>query len=150
MRSPHRSGCKPFASPPGARALAARLRPFRTITQGKLCTLHEITFQQHFVELCEQANVTSKPNELRHAFCTFAYVLHGENWTAQQAGHSPVMVHAHCKGLATKAEAKKWDCGVIAYAAARDAACYQLNRTERGVWELLASFDESKRRLTQP
>jgi hypothetical protein len=35
--------------------------------------------------------------------------LHGnENLTAQQAGNSPAMIHAHYKGLATKKEAKTW------------------------------------------
>jgi len=28
--------------------------------------------------------------------------------TALQAGNSPAMIHAHYKGLATKAEAEKW------------------------------------------
>jgi len=28
--------------------------------------------------------------------------------TAAQAGNSPAMIHAHYKGLATKAEAEKW------------------------------------------
>jgi len=51
-------------------ALAAWLGQFRTFTTGKLCTLHEITFQQHFVELCKDAGVTRKANGLRHAFCT--------------------------------------------------------------------------------
>jgi hypothetical protein len=37
---------------------------------------------------------------------------------------------------------RKWDCGLICYAAARDATCWQLNRSEHDVWELLASFDE--------
>ena len=31
-----------------------------------------------------------------------------ENLTAAQAGNSPAMIHAHYKGLATKAEAEKW------------------------------------------
>ncbi len=90
-------------------ALAAWLGQFRTSTTGKLCTLHEITWQQHFVELCEKAGVTRKPNGLRHAFCTYHFALNGnENLTAAQAGNSPAMVHAHYKGLTTKAEAKKW------------------------------------------
>jgi hypothetical protein len=36
-----------------------------------------------------------------------------------------------------------WDCGTLAYAAARDAACWQLNRSEAEVWQLLAGFDEA-------
>src|ERR1019366_6360114 len=36
-------------------ALAAWLGQFRTFTTGKVCTLHEITWPQHFVELCETA-----------------------------------------------------------------------------------------------
>ena len=90
-------------------ALAAWLGQFRTFTTGKLCTLHEITFQQHFVELCKEAKVTRKTNGLRHAFCTYHFAAHAnENSTAQQAGNSPAMIHAHYKGLATKAEAEKW------------------------------------------
>ena len=40
----------------------------------------------------------------------------------------------------------KWDCGLICYAAARDAACWQLNRSERDVLELLSGFDECSRK----
>jgi integrase len=90
-------------------ALAAWLEPFRKLAKGKLWTGHEITFQQHFVELCEAAAVTRKTNGLRHAFCTYHFAAHAnENQTAQQAGNSPAMIHAHYKGLATKAEAEKW------------------------------------------
>lgn len=90
-------------------ALAAWLDPFRASTSGKLWTGHEITFQQHFVALCEEADVPRKPNGLRHAFCTYHFAAHGnENQTAMQAGNSPAMIHAHYKGLATKAEAEKW------------------------------------------
>jgi integrase len=99
-------------------ALAAWLEPFRPCEQGKVCELHEITWQQHFVALCEKARVeikgkhvpvTRKPNGLRHAFCTYHFAAHGnENLTAQQAGNSPAMVHQHYKGLATKKEAEAW------------------------------------------
>ena len=90
-------------------ALAAWLEPFRKLTTGKLWTGHEITFQQHFVELCDSAKVTRKTNGLRHAFCTYHFAAHAnENQTAQQAGNSPAMIHAHYKGLATKADAEKW------------------------------------------
>jgi len=90
-------------------ALAAWLEPFRKLKTGKLWTGHEITFQQHFVELCDGAKVTRKMNGLRHAFCTYHFAAHAnENQTAQQAGNSPAMIHAHYKGLATKADAEKW------------------------------------------
>jgi len=90
-------------------ALAAWLGKFRECTTGKLCTLHEITFQQHFAALCQKAKVKRKTNGLRHAFCTYHFSLHGnENLTAQQAGNAPAMIHAHYKGLATKKEAKAW------------------------------------------
>ncbi len=89
--------------------LSAWLEPFRTLTSGKLWTFHEITFQQYFRDLCEQAKVKRKANGLRHAFCTYHFALHAnENLTAAQAGNSPAMIHAHYKGLATKAEAEKW------------------------------------------
>ena len=35
---------------------------------------------------------------------------------------------------------RKWDCSLLAYVAARDAACWQLNRIESEVWELLADL----------
>ena len=38
---------------------------------------------------------------------------------------------------------RKWDCSAFAYAAARDAACWQLNRTEGEVRELLADFTDA-------
>jgi hypothetical protein len=31
-----------------------------------------------------------------------------ENKTAQQAGNSPAMIHAHYKGLAKKSDAENW------------------------------------------
>jgi integrase len=98
-------------------ALAQWLEPFSECT-GKLCNMHEITWQQHFVKLCEKAQVeikgkkvpvVRKPNGLRHAFCSYHFAMHGnENSTAMQAGNSPAMIHQHYKGLATKKEAEKW------------------------------------------
>ena len=42
-------------------------------------------------------------------FCTYHFALHdNENLTAAQAGNSPAVIHSAYKGLATKAEAKKW------------------------------------------
>jgi len=90
-------------------ALAAWLKQFRSVTAGKLWDLHEVTFQQRIAALCAEANVTRKTNGLRHAFCSYHFALHAnENLTAQQAGNSPNMIHAHYKGLATRKEAKAW------------------------------------------
>jgi integrase len=90
-------------------ALAAWLKPFRSLTTGSLWEMHEVTFQEHFGEACGRAKVARKTNGLRHAFCTYHFAKHAnENLTAAQAGNSPVMIHGHYKGLATKAEAEKW------------------------------------------
>ena len=47
--------------------------------------------------------------------------------------------------------AKTWDCGLLAYAAARDAACWQLDRTEAEVCDLLEGiefcFENTKSKL---
>ena len=45
---------------------------------------------------------------------------------------------------------RHWDCALHAYAAARDAACWQLNRSERDVLELLSGFEQCNRNLTKP
>lgn len=37
---------------------------------------------------------------------------------------------------------QQWACSAFAYAAARDAACWQLNRSEREVLDLVAGFEE--------
>jgi hypothetical protein len=36
---------------------------------------------------------------------------------------------------------RTWDCGLICYAAARDAACWQLNRSESEVWQFLEATE---------
>ena len=90
-------------------ALAAWLNAFRGFTDGKVWTLHEITFHEHFRELCDRAKVKRKPNGLRHAFCSFHFAFHSnEGLTSAQAGNSPSMIHAHYKGLATREEAERW------------------------------------------
>ena len=90
-------------------SLAEWLKPFRSQTSGKLWNFHKITFQRELRELCKSVEVPRKINGLRHSFCSFHFALHAnENLTAQQAGNSPAMIHAHYKGLATKAEAEKW------------------------------------------
>lgn len=91
------------------KTLQAWLEPYRTHKIGKFWPGEETTFQDHFGELCETTKVARKTNGLRHSFCSFHFALHAnENQTAQQAGNSPAMIHAHYKGLATNAEAKKW------------------------------------------
>jgi integrase len=90
-------------------SLAKWLKPFRSHASGKLWNFHKITFQRELCELCKTVAVPRKINGLRHSFCSFHFALHAnENLTAQQAGNSPAMIHAHYKGLATKAEAEKW------------------------------------------
>jgi len=62
-----------------------------------------------FGKLRDESEIPARRNGLRHAFCTYHFALHAnENLTAAQAGNSPAMIHAHYKGLATKAEAEKW------------------------------------------
>lgn len=96
-------------------ALVAWVEPYQRST-GKVWTGHENVcpernenlFHEELVAVCQRAGVTPKTNGLRHGFATFAYALHGELWAAQMAGHSPAMLHANYRALATKAEAEKW------------------------------------------
>jgi integrase len=90
-------------------ALSAWLESFRTIAKGKIWTLGDNTFHIHFPALCEKLGLKRKTNGLRHAFCTYHFAAYAnENLTSALAGNSPAMIHAHYKGLATKAEAEKW------------------------------------------
>jgi len=89
-------------------ALAAWLEPYRRHA-GKLWNGHEITFHKKFNALCDLASVERNFNGLRHSFCSYHFALYfDENKTGAQAGHTPAMIHAHYKGLATEAEAEKW------------------------------------------
>jgi integrase len=89
-------------------ALAAWLAPYREATGAvwsKRGNLYHIEFSEHRKLL----KIPLRKNGLRHAFCTFHFALRSnENLTAAQAGNSPAMIHAHYKGLATKADAEKW------------------------------------------
>lgn len=38
---------------------------------------------------------------------------------------------------------RTWDCGLICYAVARDAACWQLSRVESEVWQFLEATAEA-------
>jgi integrase len=89
-------------------ALAAWLEPFRKKT-GAVYPTGLYVFGRRFVKLRDILKIPTRKNGLRHAFCTYHFALHAnENLTAQQAGNSPAMIHAHYKGLATKADAEKW------------------------------------------
>jgi integrase len=89
-------------------ALAEWLTPYRKAT-GAVWDKRRNLYQIEFSALRETLKIPARRNGLRHAFCTYHFALHAnENLTAQQAGNSPTMIHAHYKGLATKAEAEKW------------------------------------------
>ncbi len=91
-------------------ALAKWLEPFRAM-EGKVWNQPTGVngYVRAFVRLREPLKIPSRRNGLRHAFCTYHFAAHSnENLTAAQAGNSPAMIHAHYKGLATKAEAEKW------------------------------------------
>jgi integrase len=89
--------------------LAARLEPFRANTTGKVYPRGVHAWQHAFLNLRKSLKIPDRLNGLRHAFCTYHFALHSnENLTAAQAGNSPAMIHAHYKGLATKADAEKW------------------------------------------
>ena len=91
-------------------ALAAWLEPFRAM-EGKVWNQPTGVngYVRAFVRLRGPLKIPSRRNGMRHAFCTYHFALHSnENLTAAQAGNSPVMIHHHYKGLATKAEAESW------------------------------------------
>ena len=89
-------------------ALAAWLKPCRK-KSGKVFPGGVHVYQRGFLKLRGELKIPDRRNGLRHAFCTYHFALHNnENLTAAQAGNSPSMIHAHYKGLATKAEAEKW------------------------------------------
>ena len=103
-------------------ALAQWLAPYRGRT-GLVWSQSLDRFHDEFNALLGSLEIPAKRNGLRHAYCTYHYALHAnENLTAQQAGNSPQMIHAHYKGLATAAEAKKW----FAVAPAKQANVIQL------------------------
>jgi integrase len=89
-------------------ALAKWLTPHRKAT-GEVWGKTGSVYQNEFGELRETLKIPTRVNGLRHGFCTYHFACHSdENLTAAQAGNSPAMIHAHYKGLATKAEAEKW------------------------------------------
>jgi integrase len=66
-------------------------------------------WHDEFNTMLGSLEISPKRNGLRHAFCTYHFALNAnESLTAKEAGNSPQMIHAHYKGLATAAEARKW------------------------------------------
>ena len=89
-------------------ALEAWLKPYRK-NKGPLWNQCRDTFHANFSELRVDHKIPARNNGLRHAFCTYHFALYSNDClTAAQAGNSPVIIHAHYKGLVTKAEAEKW------------------------------------------
>ena len=89
-------------------ALAKLLTTFTKAT-GAIWSKTKNTYNLEFPALRKKLEIPSRRNGLRHAFCTYHFALHtNENLTAAQAGNSPAIIHAHYKGLATKADAEKW------------------------------------------
>jgi hypothetical protein len=88
--------------------LAQWLTPYRNCS-GPIWTNGLEKFHSDFGDLRKLLKIQPRRNGLRHGFCTYHFALHfNENLTAALAGNSPAMIHAHYKGLATKAEAEKW------------------------------------------
>jgi integrase len=78
-------------------------------SSGPLWTKSMAMFHEAFANLRESLEIPARRNGLRHGFVTYHFALHqNENATSALAGNSPAMIHAHYKGLATKAEAEKW------------------------------------------
>ena len=89
-------------------ALSRWLAPYRAL-KGQVTAQTLNAYTKSFIALRESLKIPSRRNGLRHGFVTYHFALHqDENATSAQAGNSPAMIHAHYKGLATKAEAKKW------------------------------------------
>ncbi len=89
-------------------ALAAWIEPYRELS-GPIFVKARDTFHATMNSLRESIKIPVRRNGLRHGYCTYHFALYSnENLTAAQAGNSPSVVHAHYKGLATKAEAEKW------------------------------------------
>lgn len=86
------------------------LAPYRG-REGKVASQWQTLngYVQEFMALRKASGAAARRNGLRHGFGAYHFALHAnENLTAAQAGNAPPMIHAHYKGLATKAEAEKW------------------------------------------
>jgi len=77
--------------------------------EGKVSDMTLNSYVHFLTKLRKSLKIKSRRNGLRHGFVTYHFALHqNENATSALAGNSPAMIHAHYKGLATKAEAEKW------------------------------------------
>jgi integrase len=93
---------------PTCPALAAWLEPYRDRT-GLVWTKGYDMLHEDFAALRESLEIPNRRNGLRHAFVSAHFAAYSdENLTAAQAGNSPQMIHAHYKGLLTKAEGEAW------------------------------------------
>ena len=89
-------------------ALAAWLEPCRDRT-GAVWTKGYDMLHEDFAALRESLEIPNRRNGLRHAFVSAHFAAYSdENLTSAQAGNSPQMIHAHYKGLLTKAEGEAW------------------------------------------
>jgi integrase len=102
---------------PTCPALAAWLKPFRGST-GRVWTKGYVALHEDFTAMRKSLGIPNRRNGMRHAFVSAHFAAHSdENLTAAQAGNSPSMIHAHYKGLLTKAEGEAWFCVTPAPAA---------------------------------
>ena len=89
-------------------ALRKWLAPYRACS-GPVWGAGLDKFHDGFGMLRGGLGISPRRNGFRHAFVTYHFALHSnENLTAAEAGNTPDMIHAHYKGLGTKAEALKW------------------------------------------
>jgi integrase len=91
-------------------ALKQWLAPHRRM-KGKVVTQWDglNSYVRAFVALREDVDVPARRNGLRHGFVTYHFAVNSnENLTAAMAGNSPGIIHSNYRGLATKAEARKW------------------------------------------
>ena len=93
---------------PTCPALAAWLRPYRDHT-GPVWPKGYDMLHEDFAALRESLGIPNRRNGLRHAYVSAHFAAYSdENLTAAQADNSPAMIHAHYKGLLTKAEGLAW------------------------------------------
>ena len=93
---------------PTCPALAGWLEPYRG-SSGPVWPKGYDMFHEDFAALRESVKVPNCRNGLRHSFISAHFAVYSdEGLTAAQAGNSPQLIHAHYKGLLTKAEGKAW------------------------------------------